>query len=120
MPSTVAIFWPLRRAQYSAGPAVESPLKVLKPATTLLIFGDYPNIKGGFAIRPVSDFGYLSGSFTQTNGSKKTADCALNEASQSYFKQISLDASKSSSLYQNGVTEVRVNAIYGLNLIRAF
>lgn len=84
------------------------------------IFGQFPNIKGGFALRPVSDFGYLSGSFTQTNGSKKTADCALNEASQSYFKQISLDASKSSSLYQNNLSEIRVNALFGLNLIRAF
>ena len=79
-----------------------------------------PNIKGGFAIRPTSDFGYLSGSFTQTNGSKKTADCALNEASQNYFKQISFDASKSSSLYQNNLSEVRVNALFGLNLIKAF
>ena len=32
----------------------------------------------------------------------------------------SLDGSRLSALYQNGLTEVRVNAIYGLNLIKAF
>lgn len=31
-----------------------------------------------------------------------------------------LDASKSSSLYQNDLSEVRVNGLFGLNLIRAF
>ena len=30
------------------------------------------------------------------------------------------DASKSSSIYQSGITEVRVNALYGLSLIRAY
>lgn len=33
---------------------------------------------------------------------------------------ISIDASKSSSLYVAGLTEIRVNALYGLNLIKAF
>ncbi|WP_370857559.1 hypothetical protein [Parasutterella sp.] len=31
-----------------------------------------------------------------------------------------IDASRSSSLYQNGLAEVRVNALFGMNLIRAF
>lgn len=31
-----------------------------------------------------------------------------------------LDASKSSSLYVNDLSEVRVNALFGMNLIRAF
>ena len=31
-----------------------------------------------------------------------------------------IDASKCNSLYQEGLTEIRVNALYGLNLIRAF
>lgn len=31
-----------------------------------------------------------------------------------------IDASRVSSLYQNDLTEVRVNALFGLNLIRAF
>ena len=31
-----------------------------------------------------------------------------------------IDLSRSNSLYQDGLNEVRVNALYGLNLIRAF
>ncbi len=31
-----------------------------------------------------------------------------------------LNASTTSSLYQDGLTEIRVNALYGLNLIKAF
>lgn len=31
-----------------------------------------------------------------------------------------IDASKCNSLYQEALTEIRVNALYGLNLIRAF
>ena len=31
-----------------------------------------------------------------------------------------IDASRVSSLYQNDLSEVRVNALFGLNLIRAF
>ena len=33
---------------------------------------------------------------------------------------ITLDASRVSSLYQNDLTEIRVNALFGLNLIRAY
>lgn len=31
-----------------------------------------------------------------------------------------LNASTTSSLYQDGLTEIRVNALFGMNLIRAF
>ena len=33
---------------------------------------------------------------------------------------LTFNLNRSSPLYQNGLTEVRVNALYGLNLIRAF
>lgn len=36
------------------------------------------------------------------------------------FGFVNFDLSRSSSLYQNGLNEVRVNALFGLNLIRAF
>mgnify|MGYP000323343641 CR=1 FL=1 len=36
------------------------------------------------------------------------------------FGVVDFDLSRSSSLYQNGLTEVRVRALFGLNLIRAF
>lgn len=38
----------------------------------------------------------------------------------SVYSRVNLSASNSSSIYQGGITEVRVNAIFGLNLIRAF
>lgn len=31
-----------------------------------------------------------------------------------------IDASRSSSLYQDNLTEIKVNALFGLNLIKAF
>lgn len=31
-----------------------------------------------------------------------------------------IDLSRSNSIYQDGLTEVRVNALYGLHLIRAY
>ncbi len=36
------------------------------------------------------------------------------------FGVVNFDLSRSSSLYQNGLNEVRVNALFGMNLIRAF
>lgn len=36
------------------------------------------------------------------------------------FGVVNFDLSRSSSLYQNGLTEIRVNALLGMNLIRAF
>ena len=33
---------------------------------------------------------------------------------------ISLDASRVSSMYQNGINDVRVNALFGLHLIRSY
>lgn len=35
-------------------------------------------------------------------------------------QSVSLDASKSSSLYQDNLSEIRVNGLFGLNLIKAF
>lgn len=79
-----------------------------------------PNIPGSVAFRPVADFGGGNGAFLFEDGSVQTAHCALNEGIRGNYKVLSFDASRTSSLYQNGLTEIRVNALYGLNLIRAF
>ena len=71
-------------------------------------------------MRPVADFGGLSGAIRLSQGSSKTSDCALNDASSGAVKQYSFNASLSSSLYKDNLTEVRVKALYGLNLIKAF
>ena len=36
------------------------------------------------------------------------------------FARANFDASRSSALYKKDLTEIRVNAIFGLNLIKAF
>lgn len=98
--------------------------RFLEGTTTLSEVGTYveagvPNIKGGFALRPVADFGHLSGSIIQTKAATETADCALNEESRHSYKQYSFDASVSSPIYQNGLTEIRVNGLFGMMLIRS-
>lgn len=98
--------------------------RFLEGTTTLSEVGTYveagvPNIKGGFALRPVADFGHLSGSIIQTKGATETADCALNEESRHSYQQYSFDASVSSPIYQNGLTEIRVNGLFGMMLIRS-
>lgn len=79
-----------------------------------------PNIPGSVAFRPVADFGGGDGAFLFEDGSVQTAHCALNEGIRGNYKVLSFDASRTSSLYQNGLTEIRVNALFGLNLIRAY
>ena len=98
--------------------------RFLEGTTTLSEVGSYiaaglPNIKGGFALRPVADYGHLSGSIIQTKGATETADCALNEESRHSYQQYSFDASVSSPIYQNGLTEIRVNGLFGMMLIRS-
>ena len=44
----------------------------------------------------------------------------MNSPANLVASDLNFDASRVSSLYQKDLFEVRVNAIYGLNLIRAF
>ena len=45
---------------------------------------------------------------------------SADEGGLASYSRINIDLSRSSSLYQNGLTEIRVNALLGMNLIRAF
>lgn len=77
------------------------------------IFGR-PNIRG-----TTQTFASADGSFrlNQTTFSHVLeTDSTVNPA----VSQITFDPSFVSSLYVNGLTEVRVNALFGLNLIKAF
>jgi hypothetical protein len=99
--------------------------RFLEGTTTLSEVGQYiaaglPNIPGSVAFRPVADFGGGDGAFLFEDGSVQTAHCALNESIRGNYKVLSFDASRTSSLYQNGLTEIRVNALFGLNLIRSY
>lgn len=99
--------------------------RFIEGTTSLSEVGRYveaglPNISGSVAIRPVADFGYGKGALTFQSGNVKTAHCALNEDISGNYKVISFEASRTSSLYKNGLTEIRVNALFGLNLIRSY
>ena len=52
--------------------------------------------------------------------SVNTPNRGAAENGSSAYVNFSLNASESSSLYQNDLNEIRVNAMFGLNLIRAF
>lgn len=52
--------------------------------------------------------------------SVNTPNRVAAENGSSAYVNFSLNASESSSLYQNDLNEIRVNAMFGLNLIRAF
>lgn len=97
--------------------------RFIEGTTSLSEVGSYveaglPNIPGSVAFRPVADFGGGDGAFLLEDGSVQTAHCALNESIRGNFKALSFDASRVSSIYQNDLTEVRVNGLFGLFLIR--
>lgn len=99
--------------------------RFLEGTTSVSEVGQYiaaglPNIPGSVAFRPVADFGGGDGAFLFEDGSVQTAHCALNESLRGNYKSLSFDASRTSSLYQNGLTEIRVNALFGLSLIRSY
>lgn len=102
--------------------------RFLEGTTNIAEVGDYisaglPNIYGTFQVDNIGSqrmcLSNMSGALysgapyprsvfppTETNGEQDSVGF--------------LDASRVSSLYQNSITEIRVNALFGLNLIRAF
>lgn len=99
--------------------------RFIEGTTSLSEVGRYveaglPNISGSAAIRPVADFGRGNGALMFKSGNIQTAHCALNEDISENYKVLSFEASRTSSLYKNGLTEIRVNALFGLNLIRSY
>ena len=96
--------------------------RVFEAAATLEEIGCYvaaglPNIYGGFPAGNGLDGAWTS-SFSKV-GSSGYAYSA-NSASEFFLQQTWFDASKSSPIYQDNLTEVRVNALMGLHLIRAY
>lgn len=89
--------------------------RVFEAAATLEEIGCYvaaglPNIRG-----KLSSFGSASsGCFTTT--SEQIAEQVSGAGYGAYEK--TFDASRTSSLYQNGLTEIRVNALCGYMLVR--
>ena len=80
-----------------------------------------PNITGYFTFIATHDKRAASGGacFYARNDTNNQGVVSTS-TSGDWKADPSLDASRVSSLYQNGLTEVRVNALFGMNLIRAF
>ena len=89
-------------------------------AKTRTCYSVVPNIRGmvtylpsfGEAARGEGSLSYRSNSVMQM--------VAKQLATETNPADVVLNASTTSSLYQDGLTEIRVNALYGLNLIKAF
>lgn len=100
--------------------------RVFEAAATLEEIGCYiaaglPNITGYFTFIATHDKRAASGGacFYARNDTYNQGVVSIS-TSGDWKADPSLDASRVSSLYQNGLTEVRVNALLGLNLIKAF
>lgn len=96
--------------------------RFLEGTTSVSEVGQYiaaglPNIFGGFPGGNGLDGAWTS-SFKKI-GSSGYAYSA-NAASEFFLQQTWFDAKESSSIYTDNLTEVRVNALFGLHLIRAY
>ena len=100
--------------------------RVFEAAATLEEIGCYvaaglPNIRGTLTFLATHDL-RADGSGALFYGRSDTHNHGQVSVttSEEWKADPSLDASRSSALYKNGLTEIRVNALYGLNLIKAF
>lgn len=83
-----------------------------------MVFGDYPNIKGVFT--PIVSRSNCTATGSISSFTANVGANVVTGAGDCIDRGIELNASSSSALYQDGVTEIRVNALFGMNLIRAF
>lgn len=79
-----------------------------------------PNIKGRLSFLP--SFGEQAGSLDALYyyAPTQTRMQVAQETANNIPCDPCIDASRSSSLYQDNLTEIKVNALFGLNLIKAF
>lgn len=99
--------------------------RFIEGTTTLSEVGSYveaglPNISGTFGVRPYVDWSGCTGAFSQwrDGGNQDKGVSLVQEITSNRITDF--DASSVSSLYQNDLTEVRVNALFGMYLIRAY
>lgn len=79
-----------------------------------------PNIKGRLSFLP--SFGEQAGGLDALYyyAPTQTRMQVAQETANNIPCDPCIDASRSSSLYQDNLTEIKVNALFGLNLIKAF
>lgn len=83
-----------------------------------LKYSDGPNIKGQMLDIFVGGAGNGSGALKKY--SVNTPNRVAAENGSSAYVNFSLNASESSSLYQEDLNEIRVSALFGLQLIKAY
>lgn len=85
-----------------------------------LRYSERPNISGTFGVRPYVDWSGCTGAFSQwrDGGNQDKGVSLVQEITSNRITDF--DASSVSSLYQNDLTEVRVNALFGMYLIRSY
>lgn len=81
-------------------------------------YSDGPNIKGQMLDIFVGGAGNGSGALKKY--SVNTPNRVAAENGSSAYVNFSLNASESSSLYQEDLNEIRVSALFGLQLIKAY
>ena len=86
-------------------------LKNLEPVAAI---STIPNIVGDFIA-----FSSGTGSFYETSENKGNTMPSTSLDTPRH-NRLRFDASRSSALYKNDLAEIRVNALFGLNLIKAF
>lgn len=103
--------------------------RFLEGTTTLSEVGQYiaaglPNIKGRITYTAANDpraTSYEANSALYYAYPEQAVKTQYDYSTENKIPaDPAIDASRSSSLYQDDLTEVRVNAVFGLNLIRAF
>lgn len=99
--------------------------RFLEGTTSVSEVGQYiaaglPNISGTFGVRPYVDWSGCTGAFSQwrDGGNQDKGVSLVQEITSNRITDF--DASSVSSLYQNDLTEVRVNALFGMYLIRSY
>ena len=106
------------------------PLFECLPLLFLLMslrYSGRPNTTGSFGIRATADASTIpqdlgvTGVFTLTEITQNSNVSSIQPSSiYKYTQGVRYNASLVSSLYKNDLNEVRVNALYGLTLIRAY
>lgn len=116
--------FPFDRKQYRLSVVSRRPLRAVTGLTLNSV-----RIDGLEYSEPnsISEFGWRgNGLFTVAEGAAEGIEktdlrsVADDPDALANLSRVRIDLSRSSSLYQNGLTEIRVNALFGLNLIRAF
>lgn len=84
------------------------------------IFGDYPNIPGTINFKRANDGDAWGTGCFSTKIQTSAAWAWTNNGTTHEGAIVTFDPSTVSSLYQNGLNEVRVNGLFGMMLIRGF